>query len=89
KGFFQPQLCLGVGVVASADGRANKRGVLRLARRAGLEADAFPTDWQVLPTASPWWESLTPSVGALAASGIAIREYLAWAFDYRSVAVKS
>jgi hypothetical protein len=32
---------------------------------------------------------LTPSVGALAASGIAIREYLAWAFDYRSVAVKS
>jgi hypothetical protein len=32
---------------------------------------------------------LTPSVGALAASGTAIREYLAWAFDYRSVAVKS
>ena len=31
-----------------------------------------------------------PSVAweALTASGIAIREYLAWAFDYRSVAVK-
>ena len=59
-----------------------------LYRKAGLDAEAFPTDWQVLPAASPWWESLMPSVGALAASGIAIREYLAWAFDYRSVAVK-
>jgi uncharacterized SAM-binding protein YcdF (DUF218 family) len=62
---------------------------LRLARKAGLDAEAFPTDWQVLPAASPWRESLTPSVGALTASGIAIREYLAWAFDYRGVAAKT
>ena len=61
---------------------------LRLARQAGLAAAAFPTDWQVLPTTSPFWESLLPSVGALAASGQAIREYLAWVFDYRSAAVK-
>jgi hypothetical protein len=31
---------------------------------------------------------LTPSVGALAASGVAIREYLALAFDYRTVTAK-
>ena len=61
---------------------------LRLARRAGLNAEAFPTDWQVVPSASPWWESLTPSLGALAASGTAIREYLALAFDYRPVTAK-
>jgi uncharacterized SAM-binding protein YcdF (DUF218 family) len=61
---------------------------LRLARKVGLDAEAFPTDWQVLPSTSPWWESLMPSVGALSASGVAIREYLAWVFDYRSVTVK-
>jgi uncharacterized SAM-binding protein YcdF (DUF218 family) len=62
---------------------------LRLAKRAGLNVEAFPTDWQVLPETAPWWELSMPSVGALAASGTAIREYLAWAFDYRSVIVKS
>ena len=62
---------------------------LRLARRAGLNAAAFPTDWQVIPGASPWWEYSWPSVAALAASGIALREYLALAFDYRSVTMKA
>lgn len=62
---------------------------LRLAKRAGLNAEAFPTDWQVLPGTAPWWEDLMPSAGALAASGTAIREYLALAFDYRRVTVKS
>jgi uncharacterized SAM-binding protein YcdF (DUF218 family) len=61
---------------------------LRLARRAGLNAEAFPTDWQVMPTSSPFWEALVPSVGALGASGTAIREYLALAFDYCSATAK-
>ena len=61
---------------------------LRLARKAGLNAEAFPTDWQVLPTATPWWESLMPSVGALGASSMAIREHLALAFDNRRVTIK-
>lgn len=61
---------------------------LRLARKAGLAAEAFPTDWQVLPSASPFWESMMPQVGALAASGVAIKEYLALAFDYRRVAAQ-
>jgi uncharacterized SAM-binding protein YcdF (DUF218 family) len=80
---------VGTGRVALVTSGYHMPRALRLARKAGLEAEAFPTDWQVLPTATPWWESLMPSVGALAASGIAIREYLARAFDYRSAAVKS
>jgi uncharacterized SAM-binding protein YcdF (DUF218 family) len=79
---------VGTGHVALVTSGFHMPRALRLARKAGLDAEAFPTDWQVLPSASPWWESLTPSVGALAASGIAIREYLARAFDYRSVAAK-
>ena len=80
---------VGSGRIALVTSGFHMPRALRLARKAGLDAEAFPTDWQVLPTASPWWESLTPSVGALAASGIAIREYLAWAFDYRRVDVNS
>ena len=79
---------VGTGRIALVTSGFHMPRALRLARKAGLEADAFPTDWQVLPTASPWWESLTPSVGALAASGTAIREYLALAFDYRGVSAK-
>jgi uncharacterized SAM-binding protein YcdF (DUF218 family) len=80
---------VGTGHVALVTSGYHMPRALRLARKAGLDAEAFPTDWQVLPSATPWWESLTPSVGALAASGTAIREYLARAFDYRSIAVKS
>ena len=61
---------------------------LRLARKADLNAAAFPTDWQVLPTTGPFWESLLPSVDAIGASGQAIKEYLAMAFDSRSATVK-
>jgi uncharacterized SAM-binding protein YcdF (DUF218 family) len=61
---------------------------LRLARKADLNAAAFPTDWQVLPMTAPYWEFLLPSVGALAASGQAIKEYLAMAFDNRSATEK-
>ena len=59
---------------------------LRLAREAGLNAAAFPTDWQALPLQGPFWEHLLPSVGGLAGSGVAIKEYLARAFDYRRAA---
>jgi uncharacterized SAM-binding protein YcdF (DUF218 family) len=60
---------------------------LRMAGKAGLEVAAFPTDWRVVPTSGPWWEALLPSVEALAGSGVAIKEYLAWAFDFRSAGV--
>jgi uncharacterized SAM-binding protein YcdF (DUF218 family) len=62
---------------------------LRLARQVGLNAEAFPTDWQTVFTDRPFWDLVVPSVSALAASSLAIREYLAWAFDYRNVAAKT
>jgi uncharacterized SAM-binding protein YcdF (DUF218 family) len=79
---------VGTGRVALVTSGYHMPRALRLARRAGLDAEAFPTDWQVLPSATLWWESLMPSAGPLIGSGIAIREYLAWAFDYRRVTVK-
>ncbi|MGZ3342831.1 MAG: YdcF family protein, partial [Reyranella sp.] len=79
---------VGTGHVALVTSGFHMPRALRLARTAGLDAEAFPTDWQILPATTPWWEALMPSAGALGASSIAIREYLAWAFDYRSVAVK-
>lgn len=80
---------VGTGRVALVTSGYHMPRALRLARKAGLAVEAFPTDWQVVSGPSPWWDSLLPSVGALAVSGLAIREYLAWAFDFRGVAVKS
>ncbi len=80
---------VGAAPVALVTSAYHMPRALRLARRAGLNAGAFPTDWHVLPGTSPWWESLWPSVGALTASGVALREYLALAFDNRSVNVKT
>jgi uncharacterized SAM-binding protein YcdF (DUF218 family) len=80
---------VGAAPVALVTSAYHMPRALRLARRAGLNAGAFPTDWHVLPGTSPWWESFWPSVGALAASGIALREYLALIFDNRSVNVET
>jgi len=78
---------VGTAQVALVTSAFHMPRALRMARKAGLEAAAFPTDWQILPTSGLSWESLLPSVGALAGSGLAIKEYLAWAFDFRSAGV--
>jgi hypothetical protein len=39
--------------------------------------------------AAPFWESLLPSLGALALSGLAIKERLALALDNRGTTVKA
>lgn len=57
---------------------------LRIARRGGLNAAAFPTDWHAPWQARPYWENWLPSNDALATSAVAIWEGLALAFDYRS-----
>jgi uncharacterized SAM-binding protein YcdF (DUF218 family) len=80
---------VGAAPVALVTSAYHMPRALRLAREAGLNAAAFPTDWQILPGAGEWWERLLPSVGSLAASGIALKEYLALAFDFRSVAAKA
>ena len=55
---------------------------MRIAREAGLNAFAFPTDWQV-PALRPAWEYWLPTVEAERNSFNALREHLALAFDFR------
>jgi uncharacterized SAM-binding protein YcdF (DUF218 family) len=56
---------------------------MRLARRYGLNAAAFPTDWYVPPEARAWWDNWIPSVSAMGWSVIGLRELLAAWFDWR------
>jgi uncharacterized SAM-binding protein YcdF (DUF218 family) len=79
---------IGAGHVALVTSGYHMPRALSLARKAGLAAEAFPTDWQVLPSSGPFWEQLLPAVGSLAGSSMAIKEYLALAFDYRTVTMK-
>ena len=55
---------------------------LRIARRAGLNASAFPDEWIYIGGGVPWDDYL-PSIGAMATSGLAMWEYMALAFDWR------
>ncbi len=56
---------------------------LRIARRIGLEAAAFPTDWRLPKNARPAWENWLPSLDAERASAFALHEYMAQMFDFR------
>ena len=56
---------------------------LRLARQAGLNVEAFPTDWRIVPLFRAEWETFLPSVDAIVNATIALREYMALAFDRR------
>ena len=56
---------------------------MAIARRFGLEATAFPTDFRAPAEARPWWENWTPSAAALGWSVIALREHLALLLDRR------
>lgn len=58
---------------------------LRLAVRGKLNAVAFPTDWHAPWQARPYWENWLPTNEAQSTSALAIWEYLALAFDYRSI----
>ena len=61
---------------------------LRLARRNGLNAAAFPTDWRVPYEVRPPWENWIPGIGAQAHSGLALWEYAALLFDFRKEGVQ-
>lgn len=56
---------------------------LRLARQANLNVEAFPADWRIVRVAQPPWLTFMPSVDAMSNATIALREYLALAFDRR------
>lgn len=57
---------------------------LKLARRAGLNVGAFPTDFQATPLSRLPWDNWLPSVDGLRLSAQAIREIIALHFDFRA-----
>lgn len=58
---------------------------LVLAREAGLNVAAFPTDWSLPESAKPSWENWLPTMGALSTSSSVMREWMALLFDWRKV----
>ncbi len=60
---------------------------LRIARRGGLNAAAFPDEWRYAGGNGPWDDYL-PSINAASISALALWEYLALAFDGRKVPAK-
>jgi uncharacterized SAM-binding protein YcdF (DUF218 family) len=71
------------GRVALVTSASHMPRALRLARIAGLNVAAFPTDWGPPPQARPAWQDWIPSLGALSISTIALVEILANTFDRR------
>ncbi len=54
---------------------------LGIARRAGLNAAAFPNEWRFASGAP--WDDYMPSLNAMSISSLALWEYMALAFDAR------
>ena len=75
---------VGAGRVALVTSAHHMPRALRLARKAGLDAEAFPADWRVVPSVRPEWQTYLPSVEAMWSVTAALREYIALALDYRS-----
>ena len=55
---------------------------MRIAKRGGLNAAAFPDEWIYAGGGDPWDDYL-PSMNAMSISGLALWEYMALAFDWR------
>lgn len=71
------------GRVALVTSATHMPRALRLARTAGLNVAAFPTDWGPSAEERARWENWLPTLGALSVSTIALKEILANAFDRR------
>jgi uncharacterized SAM-binding protein YcdF (DUF218 family) len=74
---------VGSGRVALVTSAFHMPRALQIAARAGLEVGAFPTDYSGSPAHRTWWENWLPSLGALYASNVALREIVALNFDFR------
>ncbi|OFX03983.1 MAG: hypothetical protein A3D94_20915 [Alphaproteobacteria bacterium RIFCSPHIGHO2_12_FULL_66_14] len=75
------------GRVALVTSAVHMPRALRLARIAGLDVAAFPTDWQPPSEVRASWENWLPSLGALSVSSNALWEILANAFDRRGASL--
>lgn len=74
---------VGDGRVALVTSAQHMPRALQIAREAGLNASGFATDWTAPLESQPVWDRWLPNIGALGASGGALREYLALLFDWR------
>ena len=79
---------VGGGSVALVTSAYHMTRTMQLVRHAGLNAQAFPTDWRSVPDLRTPGMSWVPSIGALNDSLVAIKEHLALAFDSRGSALK-
>lgn len=75
------------GRVALVTSASHMPRAMRLARSAGLNAAAFPTDWEEPPEAGYWWQDWLPSLNALSVSSLALVEIMASIFDRRGGSV--
>jgi uncharacterized SAM-binding protein YcdF (DUF218 family) len=71
------------GRVALVTSASHMPRALRLARTAGLNVEAFPTDWGAPLETRGTLDYWIPSLGALSVSSIALLEILANTFDRR------
>ena len=74
---------VGKGRIALVTSAYHMPRALQLAARAGLNAGAFPTDYQVVPASRLPWDEWLPSIGGLSQSNLALREIVALNLDYR------
>ena len=74
---------VGEGRVALVTSSYHMARALLIARRAKLNVGAFPTDWRAPPEMAALWEIWLPSLGAMAWSGISLREHFAILLDRR------
>jgi uncharacterized SAM-binding protein YcdF (DUF218 family) len=74
---------MGEGRIALVTSAFHMPRALRLARRMGLDAAAFPTDFRTAATARPAWDNWLLTVEALKQANTAMKEYMALAFDAR------
>lgn len=74
---------VGSGRVALVTSAFHMPRALQLAARAGLNAAAFPTDYQAVTEVRLPWDNWLPSVEGLRLSNAALKEIVALNFDFR------
>ncbi len=75
------------GRVALVTSAIHMPRALRLARIAGLDVAAFPTDWLAPPEVRASWENWLPNLAALSMSSGALWEIMANTFDRRGASL--
>lgn len=73
---------VGDGRVALVTSASHMPRSLATFDRAGVKADAYPTDFRVAPEVFPLWDRLLPDADALEKSETALKEYLALLIRY-------